>query len=338
MNPPWKGTGAACARPVALEESRFRRLIVNGTVGGGIVMDEGYLGRVDALFADALALDAGDRGAFLDRRCRGEPALRADVDELLRLAFQPATYLERSVVASGLLPDALASARAFETDLEPGQRIGSWRVVREVGRGGMATVFLVDRVEGQFEQRGALKLVRSMAGSDDIPRRLQRERRILASLTHPGIARLLDGGQTEDGRPFFVMEFVEGFPIDRYCDDRRLTIDDRLDLFLRVCEAVQHAHRQLVVHRDIKPSNIIVTTDGDVKLLDFGIAKLLSPGDKRDDDAVTSPVIRILTPEYASPEQVRNEPVAIASDVYQLGLLLYELLTGHRAQIAAMLG
>jgi serine/threonine-protein kinase len=298
-------------------------------------MDEGYLARVDALFAEALALDAGDRGAFLDRRCMGEPALRADVDELLRLAFQPAPYLERGVVASGLLPAALASARGFETDLEPGQRIGSWRVVREVGRGGMATVFLVDRVEGQFEQRGALKLVRSMAGSDEIARRLQRERRILASLTHPGIARLLDGGQTEDGRPFFVMEFVEGLPIDRYCDDRRLTIDDRLDLFLRVCEAVQHAHRQLVVHRDIKPSNIIVTSDGDVKLLDFGIAKLLSPGDKRDDDAVTSPVIRILTPEYASPEQVRNESVAIASDVYQLGLLLYELLTGHRAQIVA---
>jgi eukaryotic-like serine/threonine-protein kinase len=295
-------------------------------------MDEGYLARVDALFAEALTLDAGDRGAFLDRRCWGEPALRADVDELLRLAFQPAPSLERGVVASGFLPDALASARVFETELEPGQRIGSWRVVREVGRGGMATVFLVERVEGQFEQRGALKLVRPMAGSKEIARRLQRERRILASLTHPGIARLLDGGQTEDGRPFFVMEFVEGFPIDCYCDDRRLTIADRLDLFLRVCEAVQHAHRQLVVHRDIKPSNIIVTSDGDVKLLDFGIAKLLSPGEKRDDD-ITSPVIRILTPEYASPEQVRNEPVAIASDVYQLGLLLYELLTGHRAQV-----
>ena len=195
----------------------------------------------------------------------------------------------------------------------------------------MGTVYLVERADGQFVQNGALKLVRGLGASDDIVRRLRRERRILASLTHANIARLLDGGQTADGRPYLVMEYVEGSRIDQHCDARHLNVDARLDLFLHVCAGIRHAHHNLVVHRDIKPSNIIVTADGDVKLLDFGIARLLTATDS-DHDALTQPVTRVLTPEYASPEQVRGEPVTISSDVYQLGLLLYELLAGVKAQ------
>ena len=189
----------------------------------------------------------------------------------------------------------------------------------------MGTVFLVERADGQYEQRGALKLVHAHAVAADAHQRFARERQILASLDHAHVARLLDGGQTDDGRLYFVMEYVEGRPIDRFCDETRATIDRRLELFEKVCAGVQHAHDRLVVHRDLKPSNILVTDAGDVKLLDFGIAKLLS-------DDTAAPATRLLTPEYASPEQWRGDPVAIASDVYQLGLLLYELLTGAPAQ------
>ncbi|MGH9239565.1 MAG: protein kinase domain-containing protein [Vicinamibacterales bacterium] len=288
--------------------------------------------RIDELFSEALTVPPEERRSLLDARCAGNTGLRSAVDDLLRLAFQPAPALEPgSLVHSAFLRSALEASLA-ERELAPGQIVGAWRVVREVGRGGMGTVYLVERADANFRQRGALKLVRSLAGADDIARRLHLERRILASLTHPHIARLLDGGQTEDGRPYFVMEFVEGRPIDQFCDAARLTVDARLDLFGRVCRAVEHAHRQLVVHRDVKPSNIVVTADGDVKLLDFGIARLLSSADAPDGDTATRSPMRALTPEYASPEQVRGDPVVIASDVYQLGLVLYELITGSRAQ------
>jgi serine/threonine-protein kinase len=288
--------------------------------------------RVDALFDQALELPVEQRPDFLRRLSAAEPAAAAAVEELLRLTTEPGPpALQPGALAPGLLHAVLARTD-LTGGLDEGQRVGVWRVAREIGCGGMGTVYLVERADGQFEQKGALKLVRSAVGSDEIARRLRRERRILASLTHANIARLLDGGQTDDGRPFFVMEYVEGRPIDRYCDEERLTIDERLDLFIRVCSGVQHAHRRLVVHRDVKPSNIIVTAEGDVKLLDFGIARLLAATDVHDDAAVTQPAMRILTPEYASPEQVRGEPVAIASDVYQLGLLLYQLLTSRKAQ------
>jgi eukaryotic-like serine/threonine-protein kinase len=286
---------------------------------------------VDALLTEALAMNPEDRPRFLDGRCEGDVQLRAAVDELLRLAYQPAAALEPGLLLHGPLLRTALTAASFGGEPSPGQMFGAWRVVEEIGRGGMATVHLVERADGQFDQRGALKLVRWHADADEIARRLRRERHILASLTHPHIAQLLDGGQTEDGRPFFVMELVVGSPIDRFCDERQASVDERIDLFLHVCSAVQYAHRQLVVHRDVKPSNIVVTADGDVKLLDFGIARLLSPGDATE-DALTRPMALVLTPEYASPEQVRGDPVAIASDVYQLGLVLYELLTGHRAQ------
>jgi tetratricopeptide (TPR) repeat protein/predicted Ser/Thr protein kinase len=284
--------------------------------------------RADALFAEALDLPEDERAGLLAARTASDPALRAAVERLLQLAAQPAPAFDAAMAADAahhartrLAPP---SSSAF-TDPVDGQRIGAWRVVRRIGRGGMGTVFLVKRADGQYEQRGALKLVHANAAAADAHQRFARERRILASLDHANIARLLDGGQTEDGRLYFVMEYVEGRPIDRFCDGTRATIDRRLELFQEVCAGVQHAHDRLVVHRDLKPSNILVTDTGDVKLLDFGIAKLLSP------DA-SAPETRLLTPEYASPEQWRGEPVAIASDVYQLGLLLYELLTGQPAQ------
>ena len=283
--------------------------------------------RADALFEEALDLPDEDRARLIATRTASDPALRDAVEQLLALAAAPAPAFDAAMAA-----DASQHARArltppppsAVTDPADGQRIGAWRVVRRVGHGGMGTVFLVERADDHYEQRGALKLVHAHAAAEDAHQRFARERRILASLDHPHVARLLDGGRTEDGRLFLVMEYVEGRPIDRFCEEERATIDRRLELFQQVCAGVQHAHDRLVVHRDLKPSNILVTEAGEVKLLDFGIAKLLSAD-------TSEPATRLLTPEYASPEQWRGEPVAIASDVYQLGLLLYELLTGQPA-------
>lgn len=209
--------------------------------------------------------------------------------------------------------------------VRPSTRIGAYRVVSEIGRGGMAVVCRAERADGAFEQQVALKLIKRGLDTDEIVARFRRERQILASLTHPGIARLLDGGITSDGRPYFAMELVRGEPIDRFCRRHRLSVDGRLRLALAVANAVQHAHRRLVIHRDLKPSNILVTADGDVKLLDFGIAKLLDPGQIGDDLATR---VRALTPRYAAPEQFTGEPTTTATDVYGLGVVVYELLTG----------
>jgi serine/threonine-protein kinase len=295
-------------------------------------MNENRWAYLDALFDEALALPPESRGTFLDQRCAGDPASRTELDDLLRLATEPSSLLQPGTVAPEFLRAALARVEpAASGSLAATEKVGVWRVLHEIGRGGMGTVYLAERDDGEFQQKGALKLVHASLAPEEISQRLRRERRILASLTHANIARLLDGGQTGDGRPYLVTEYVDGRRIDRYCDEERLGIEQRLNLFRHVCAGLQHAHRNLVVHRDIKPSNIIVTGDGEVKLLDFGIARLLAAADRLD-DPMTQPLMRILTPEYASPEQVRGEPVAIASDVYQLGLLLYELLTGHKAQ------
>jgi len=287
----------------------------------------------DALLDAALELPLEDRRAFVESRCASHPDLKRDVLELLAALDTPSPLLEDGV-AAGLLSEAIAEHdEADDASTEPsaGDAIGPWRLVRPLGRGGMGTVFLVERNDGQFAQTAALKLLRAGLDSDEITHRFERERQIVASLAHASIARLLDGGRTPDGRPYFVMECVEGRAIDRDCDERRLTIDQRLAVFEQVCGAVQYAHAQLVVHRDVKPSNILVTPDGEVKLLDFGIARILEPAREGSTDA-TGPVGALLTPDYASPEQVRGEPVSTSSDVYQLGLLLYELLTGGRAQ------
>src|SRR5690606_11886872 len=190
-----------------------------------------------------------------------------------------------------------------------------------------STVYLAERADGTFEQQVALKLMRAVPGRHDLEARFRAERQILASLNHPHIARVFDGGMAEDGRPYLVMEYIEGAPIDAYCDQRRLSVRERLRLFQKVAEVVHFAHRNLVVHRDLKPSNILVTNDGSVKLLDFGIAKLLDP--EGDREAVTRTGNRWMTPEYAAPEQVRGEAITTATDLYQLSVVLYELLTGR---------
>ena len=192
----------------------------------------------------------------------------------------------------------------------------------------MGSVYLARRVDREFERLVAIKMIRRGMDSDLLVKRFRHERQILASLDHPHIARLFDGGTTDDGLPYFVMEYVDGVPIDRYADDHRLPTPERLRLCLRVIDAVQHAHERQIVHRDLKPSNVLVTADGQPKLLDFGIAKLLDP--EADGTSTLTSLARPMTPDYASPEQVRGEPVTQASDVYALGLLLYELLTGHR--------
>jgi serine/threonine-protein kinase len=208
--------------------------------------------------------------------------------------------------------------------------VGAYEIVEQIGQGGMGAVYLATRADGQFDQRVALKLLRRDVDSDDLRRRFLAERQILARIAHPNIARLFDGGVTDDGQPFFVMEFIEGVPIDQYCDSARLPIDDRLRLFRTVCSAVHYAHRHLIVHRDLKPGNILVGPDGTVKLLDFGIAKITRSDDGEPVGPETQVGARLLTPDYASPEQVTGGPVTTASDVYQLGVLLFELLTGRR--------
>jgi serine/threonine protein kinase len=207
-----------------------------------------------------------------------------------------------------------------------GRRLGGYTLTREIGRGGMGCVYLAERSDGAFRKQVAIKFVLPSPVTASVITRFQQERSILASLDHP-IARLLDGGVTEEGWPYFVMEFVEGQPIDRWCDERSLTISQRIALFRSVIAAVRYAHQRLVVHRDLKPGNIFVTGDGTVKLLDFGIAKVLSgPGEAPE----TVTLARMMTPQHASPEQVNGAPITTLSDVYSLGVVLYELLTGHR--------
>ena len=218
---------------------------------------------------------------------------------------------------------------ACDDDCLAGRRIGAYRIVRELGRGGMAAVYLAERADEQFRKQVAIKLVKPGMDGDAILDRFRRERQILAGLDHPHIATLLDAGTTDDGLSYFIMEYVEGQSIESYCNTHRLSTRERLNLFSLVCAAVQHAHDHHVVHRDLKPSNILVTEAGIPKLLDFGIAKLLTPESAAATANPTIGGLRPMTPAYASPEQVRGEPMTPASDVYALGVLLYELLTGR---------
>lgn len=274
--------------------------------------------RLESAFQEAVALDATARSAFLQQLETDDPAMHLEVVAMLAADQHAESGLQR------LADDAVLAV----PELMEGQRIGVWRVVRRIGTGGMGAVYLAQRESGDFAQRAALKLVKRGMDSDEITRRFQGERRILARLEHPNIARLLDGGATGDGHPWFCMEYVEGQPITEYCDSHRLSIEARLALFATVCATVHYAHRNLVVHRDLKPSNIMVADDGTVKLLDFGIAKLLGAGDTGE-ATLTYAGLRPMTPRYASPEQVRGEPVTTATDVYSLGVILYELLCGQ---------
>lgn len=286
---------------------------------------------IDRAFAAALDLDGPERIGYLAELRARDPGLAAAVERLLDQAARPDPRLD---------PDRWAGRRLrgwTAPRLEPareGERVGPYVVLREIGRGGMSVVYLAERADGLFEQRVALKFVG--AWHELGIRRFQRERRILAGLAHPNIARLLDGGSDDRGRPYIVMEYVEGRPLDVFCEESGADVALRLELVGVVAQAVEYAHRNLVVHRDLKPSNILVTAEGHVKLLDFGIAKLLSPPDPADsagpagtEPVATQTLVRVLTPEYASPEQVRGERITTASDVYQLGVLLYHLLSGR---------
>ncbi len=281
--------------------------------------------RVKAVLGDALDRAPHERVAYVDQVCADDAALRAEVHSLLAAHAAADDFIETPAFA-GLAPASAPESR--DTDPNPGRAIGPYVLERLIGRGGMGAVYLARRADREFDQRVAIKMIRRGMDSDLLVRRFRHERQILATLDHPHIARLFDGGTSDDGLPYFVMEYVEGVAIDRYADDRRLDTAGRLRLCLRVIDAVQHAHDRHVVHRDIKPSNVLVTADGQPKLLDFGIAKLLdrdAPG-----SSTLTAMYRPMTPDYASPEQIRGDQVSAATDVYALGLLLYELLTGHR--------
>ncbi len=290
--------------------------------------------RISEVLDGALELPEAERAAFLDAYCASDPELRARVETLLEADRLESQVLDRA--AGELATEALRNlddgqaGPGGEGGIEVGARLGAWRAVREIGRGGMGVVYLAERADGQFEQRVALKVIRRGLDTDEFLARFLRERQILARLKHPGIVRLVDGGVTAGGRPWFALEHVDGLPITTYCDRAGLQVEARLRLFLGVCAAVQAAHRALVVHRDIKPSNILVTAAGEARLLDFGIARLLT-GDADDPDALTRTGRAVMTPEYAAPEQIRGEPATTVTDVHGLGMVLYELLTGRRA-------
>ncbi|MEM7353175.1 MAG: serine/threonine-protein kinase, partial [Acidobacteriota bacterium] len=270
----------------------------------------------------ALDLDTDHRSAYLDHACGPDADLRRNIERLLEADRNAGAYLAEPAAAD-LAPAWLDGAPSASHR----QRIGPYRILRPLGAGGVGDVFLAARADDQYEQNVAIKVLRHRPGSDDAKRRIIAERQILARLEHPNIARLYDGGTTEDGLPYLVMEYVAGLPIDDYCYQHRLTLDDRLDLFADLCSAVQFAHQNFVVHRDLKPSNILVTYDGVLKLLDFSIAKAIgSAGDRLIDQTATGSTPMTLA--YASPEQIDGEPATAATDVHGLGIMLYRMLTG----------
>jgi serine/threonine-protein kinase len=268
--------------------------------------------RLESIFFEAVALPPEERGAFLEKACAGDPDLRAEVEAVL------AAHLG---MGEGAPPEVPPDDRV-------GSRVGAYRLESLLGRGGMGDVYLARRADEQYEQEVAVKIVRSGLPPHEMVRRFRLERQILARLEHPNVATLLDGGVTGDGKPYLVMQFVGGAPITAWADARRLPVQERLKLFVTVCRAVQFAHANLVIHRDLKPSNILVTDDGLVRLLDFGIAKMMDPQGAEGTLATES--LLLMTPEHAAPEQFLGQPITTATDIYQLGVLLHELLTGGR--------
>jgi eukaryotic-like serine/threonine-protein kinase len=280
--------------------------------------------KVKEVLQTALELDPPARETFLDSACAGQESMRSEVESLLKSHEQDDAFLED--LAAVEAADLIASTPGVWI----GRRLGPYELLEEIGEGGMGAVYRAVRADGMYDKQVAIKLIRSGLSTGFFFSRFRNERQILAGLEHPNIARLLDGGVTEEGMPFVVLEFVPGVPIDEYCIRHDLSIPDRLKLFRTVCSAVQYAHQNLVVHRDLKPGNILVTEDGVPKLLDFGIAKILDPEQEGTGENRSLTVMRIMTPDFASPEQVRGDVITTASDVYSLGVILYLLLSGRR--------
>ncbi|MBL8178063.1 MAG: protein kinase [Bryobacterales bacterium] len=283
--------------------------------------------QLERVFHKAAALPEGERGAFLDGACAGDAWLRREVDALLASDAGAETHL------AGVVQGAAAVLDAEQRKGDIGRQIGPYTLVREIGRGGMGVVYQAVRSDGEFIQSVAIKLVLHGMGTGHIVQRFRAERQILATLQHPNIAALTDGGTTADGRPYLVMEYIEGKPLLAWCKEKEAPQQRRLEMFRAICAAVQHAHERQVIHRDIKPGNVLVTEDGIPKLLDFGVAKILNPGLLPGGQPVTRSGFRILTPDYASPEQLRGAAVTAASDIYCLGRLLRELM-GNSAGMA----
>jgi len=285
--------------------------------------------RVEALYRTAQEKPPEERELFIKGACCGDEALEREIFSMLAAQKRLGDFMATPPLEKRI--DQEMASILFEKEDRSllGTLVGPYRLNQVIASGGMGTVYLATRTEDSFTQEVAVKLIRGGVQSRDIIRRFFRERQILADLDHPNIAKLLDGGTTEDGLPYLVMEYIKGSAIDEHCDLHKLSITERLGLFQKVCAAVQYAHGNLVVHRDIKPKNILVTVGGTPKLLDFGIVKLLEP-DKALFGTLTVTAQRIMTPEYASPEQVRGEAITTSTDIFSLGILLYELLTGHR--------
>jgi eukaryotic-like serine/threonine-protein kinase len=286
-------------------------------------MTPGRWSEVKNVLSGVLDADIAERPKILDRLCAGDSELRTTVESLLAMESKADQFDTAVLPGSALWADPPEKAPT---------QIGPYTILNEIGRGGMGVVYLADRADGEYRKRVAIKLITyarrgTKPEQANLDQRFRRERQILAQLEHPGIARLLDGGATSTGQPYFVMEYVEGPPLLAWCDEQRLAIEARLKLFLSVCDAVAYAHQKLIVHRDLKPGNILVTAEGDPKLLDFGLARVL---DSDTDTELTQAGPMPMTVAYASPEQIRGERQTVASDVYSLGVILYELLTGHR--------
>ncbi len=296
--------------------------------------------KIELIFQTAIDLTSAERQIFLQEQCQEDLQLKSEVEKLLADSENAHSFIESPVwtdsrflnsSAKKVISDSLEEeSKEFEHETLIGTQIGVYRLTKEIGRGGMGAVFLAERADGEFSQTVAIKLIKRGMDTDFIVRRFRHERQILATIEHPFIARLLDGGTTSEGMPYFVMEFIEGETIYNYCDNHRLNLTERLKIFQKICSAVEYAHEQKIIHRDIKPSNILVTRHNEPKLLDFGIAKVLDPDLIHESVNPTASMMRLMTPDYASPEQVRGLEVTPSSDIYSLGILLYELLTGHR--------
>lgn len=294
-------------------------------------MEESRLDRLERLFQAALMHAPEERSGFLDAACPDDPVLRDEVLSLVQAdaRAEEKAFLETPITDVSGLDRYLEKPEHDISGQMIGKEIGPYRILRFLGHGGMGDVFLAAREE-PFRHDVALKIIRRGMDTREVTRRFEMERQILASLSHTNIARLHDGGVTDDGLPWFAMEYVDGTPVTSWCDNRQMSLEDRLVLFRDICRAVHHAHQNLIIHRDLKPSNILVTGDGVPKLLDFGIAKLLNPDPGSVDTPETRTELRAMTPEYASPEQVRGDSLTTATDIYSLGIILYELLSGHR--------